>query len=88
MTQGTTRSRSLTYDAAGNVTRDVRSEVTYAYRINSAGRLDRVTVGGTIKGQYTYDSRERLAIRKRLNATPSGTAHLFHHVFILITGRG
>jgi YD repeat-containing protein len=78
VTLGAATERAFTYDAAGSLTGDTRSGVTNAYRIDDSGRMDQLTVGGTVRGRYTYDGRGRLAIRQRLNSTPSGTTHLIH----------
>jgi RHS repeat-associated protein len=70
-----TNVRTLTHDGAGNVTADNRVGSTYNYRYNNRSRLDRLTVGTTVTADYTYDGRERLAIRATQNTTPSGTTH-------------
>ncbi|MGL5734681.1 MAG: hypothetical protein ACRCYS_07435, partial [Beijerinckiaceae bacterium] len=47
--------------------------------INRAGRLNIVRQGTTTKGTYTYDGRQRLAIRVVANtAGANGTTHLIH----------
>ena len=77
---------------AGNTTGDTRSGTAYAYTINDAGRISQLTIGGTVKANYTYDAKNRLSIRQTLNMTPVGTTHLIHdkddHVIVETNGAG
>ncbi|MEZ5924806.1 MAG: toll/interleukin-1 receptor domain-containing protein [Hyphomicrobiaceae bacterium] len=65
-------------DNAGNLLTDVRSGVTTAYTYNKRNRLATVTVGGNLKGTYTYNAGEQLVKRVLTNMTPSGTTHFVH----------
>ncbi len=78
VTQGATSLRSFTHDGAGNVTADDRGGTVYDYRHNHRGRIDRVTVSGQVKADYSYDALERLALRATQNMTPSGTTHFVY----------
>ncbi|WP_289016551.1 RHS repeat-associated core domain-containing protein [uncultured Methylobacterium sp.] len=81
ITQGGTAVRSFLYDAAGNQTSDTRSGTAYVTTISDAGRIGQVSVGGSVKANYSYDGRNRLSVRQTLNATPSGTTHVIHDVW-------
>ncbi|SDR49088.1 RHS repeat-associated core domain-containing protein [Rhizobiales bacterium GAS113] len=76
-TDGTV-TRSYGYDAAGNLTTDTHDGATWTYAYNNAGRLATATAGTSLKGSYSYDGLERLAIRVVSNTTPSGTTHLVY----------
>ncbi|WP_295557691.1 RHS repeat-associated core domain-containing protein [uncultured Hyphomicrobium sp.] len=78
---GGTPERTFTYDNAGNITQDSRSGTAYAYGYNNRNRLNTVTVAGSLKGTYTYDGLEQLAIRVTTNQTPAGTTHFIHDIF-------
>lgn len=71
-------SRTFSHDASGNIVSDAKSGVTWAFTHNAAGRLSQALEGATLKGTYTYDGLERLAIRAVSNTTPSGTVHLLY----------
>ncbi len=71
--------RAFTYDGAGNIASDTRTGTAYTYAYNKRNRLNTVTVAGSLKGTYTYNGLEQLAIRVSTNQTPSGTTH--HHTF-------
>jgi RHS repeat-associated protein len=75
VTQGSTTLRTITHDGAGNIVTDVRGGTSYGYRYNNRGRLDRLTVGATVKADYAYDGLERMAVRTTQNMTPSATTH-------------
>ena len=64
--------RSITYDAAGNIATDSRSGGPYTYGYNNANRLKTVTVAGTVRGTYTYNGFDQLISRVITN---SGTAN-------------
>lgn len=68
-------SRPAANRAAFQVT---RGSAVWSFTHNAAGRLSQASVGGTLKGTYTYDGLERLAIRAVTNTTPSGTTHLIY----------
>ncbi len=70
--RATVTTRSLTYDAAGNILTDSRSGGPYTYSYNKANRLKTVTVGGTVRGTYVYNGFEQLISRVITN---SGTAN-------------
>src|SRR5262245_61923377 len=70
--------RTFTHDGAGRVTADDRAGTVYAYRYNQRGRLDQLTVGGSVKANYTYDGLERMALRTTQNMTPAGTTHYIY----------
>ncbi len=76
--QGTTTLRAFTYDAAGNITRDTRGTTQYNYNISSAGRIARVAVGTSVRADYVYDGKSRLASRVTQNQAGAGTTRLFH----------
>jgi len=73
-----TPERIFTHDAAGNMTEDERSGTDYVYGYNNRNRLSAVTVAGSLKGAYTYNALEQLAIRVTTNMTPAGTTHFIH----------
>ncbi|WP_158516207.1 RHS repeat-associated core domain-containing protein [Bosea vaviloviae] len=70
--------RTFGHDGAGNIATDTRGSAAWTFTHNAAGRLSQASVGGTLKGAYTYDGLERLAIRAVTNTTPSGTTHLIY----------
>src|SRR4051794_11729441 len=55
-----------------------RSGTVYHYRYNKRGRMDRLTVGSTVKADYTYDGLERMAIRA--TTSPSATTHYLYDI--------
>jgi YD repeat-containing protein len=72
VTQGS-NVRTLTHDAAGNVTADDRVGTTYNYAYNNRGRMSELTIGSTVTADY--NGLERLAIRTTQNMSPAGTTH-------------
>jgi RHS repeat-associated protein len=78
ITIGAATDRAFVYDAGGNITSDTRSGVAYVYAYNARNRMSTATVGGVLKGTYTYNGLEQLAIRVTSNMTPSGTTHFIH----------
>ncbi|POR46473.1 DUF6531 domain-containing protein, partial [Bosea psychrotolerans] len=76
-TDGTV-TRTFGHDGAGNIVTDTQGASAWSFTHNAAGRLSQASVGGTLKGAYTYDGLERLAIRAVTNTTPSGTTHLIY----------
>lgn len=70
--------RAFTHDASGNIIEEVRSGVTWTYSHNAARRLAQTSVDGSVRGTYTYDGLERLAVRVVSNTVPSGTTHLIY----------
>ncbi len=70
--------RSLNYDAAGNIAKDIYSSATTAYSYNHAGRLSNVTVDGVQKGAYLYNAFGQLVSGTVTNTIPSGTVHYLH----------
>jgi YD repeat-containing protein len=83
------QSRSLGYDAAGNVTSDTRFDGTVlAYGYDDAGRLATVTRNGLAEASYGYD-----AFQRRVVKTAGGvTTHFLHdadgHLLAEATGAG
>jgi uncharacterized protein RhaS with RHS repeats len=77
--QGTSVVRSFLYDAAGNMTRDTRGAVQINYAYNYRNRLRQTLTGTVVKGNYTYDGFERLAMREVLNATPNSQTHYLYN---------
>ncbi len=75
---GATTERAFTYDGAGNITQDARSGTNYDYTYDNRNRLATVTVMGSLKGTYTYNALEQLAIRVTTNQSPAGTTHFIH----------
>jgi RHS repeat-associated protein len=76
MTQVTTNgtvSRTFAHDNAGNLVTDTKSGTAWTYTHNAAGRLSQASEGATIRGTYTYDGLERLAIR-----AAAATTHLIY----------
>jgi RHS repeat-associated protein len=67
--------RGFTYDGGGNITGDNRAGTSYDYTYNNRNRLATVTVGGNLRGTYTYNGLEQVAVRVMTNQTPSGTVH-------------
>ena len=66
--------RSLTYDAAGNIATDSRSGGPYTYGTNKANRMNTVTVAGTVRGTYVYNGLSQLISRVITNyGTANGT---------------
>jgi RHS repeat-associated protein len=92
VTQGATALRSFNYDGAGNVTADNRSGTTYNYTYNNRGRLSELAIDTTVTADYTYDGRERMAIRSTQNMTPAGTTHYVYdtagHLLMEASGTG
>jgi hypothetical protein len=78
VTIGAATERDFTYDAAGNIATDTRSGTLFAYGTNARNRLETVTVAGSLRGTYTTNGLEQLAIRVLTNMTPSGTTHFVH----------
>lgn len=76
--EGSTTLRTFTYDAAGNITDDGRGGTAVDYAYDAAGRLRTVTVDSLLRGTYTYDGMDRLAVRTTSNQTPAGTTHLLY----------
>ncbi len=76
VTQGATTLRSFTYDADGNISGDTRSGTLTGYTYDSENRVRTASVASSLKGTYSYDGMDRLAIRTLTNQTPSGTTHL------------
>ena len=71
---GGVATRTFQYDAAGNITQDIRAGVgTYQYTYNHANRLSTVKLGALDVGTYTYDGLSRLARRIVQN---SGSANV------------
>ena len=73
--QGTTTTRAFSYDAAGNITQDLRGTTAYNYAVNNAGRIATLTIGTSLRATYTYDAFQRLRIKVLSNGTPTGTTH-------------
>lgn len=61
-------SRSLSYDAAGNIITDTRDGVVYAYTYNDAGRMASVSKDGVLQAEYVYNADGQLAIRRQIAA--------------------
>ena len=78
VTIGAATERAFVHDLAGNITSDTRSGTAYVYTHNNRNRMTTATVGGVLKGTYTYNGLEQLAIRATTNMTPSGTTHFIH----------
>ena len=72
LTQGS-NTRSLDYDADGNITSDTKSGGPWAYSYDSEDRLAQATSNSTTVGTYTYDGLWRLA--KRVVTSPSSETH-------------
>jgi RHS repeat-associated protein len=92
VTQGAATVRSLSYDAAGNITADDRAGTVYGYAYNDRGRLTQSRVNGQLRAIYRYDVFERLNSRQLLNMTPAGTTHyvqdLAGHLLVEATSTG
>ena len=78
VTIGAATDRSFTYDGAGNTLGDTRAATLYAATYNKRNRLETMTVGGSLKGTYTYNGLEQLSIRVLSNMVPAGTTHFIH----------
>lgn len=76
---GSTTTRSLTYDAAGNIATDTRSGTPYTYTYNARNRLNTVTSGALIWG-YAHNGLEQLVERELTNGGPDVT-HFVHDRF-------
>ena len=63
VTLGAGGTRSLGYDAAGNVVTDSRAGGPYGYSYDAAGRLASVTVGGVVQAEYRYNHLGQQAVR-------------------------
>jgi len=63
VTLGAGGTRSLGYDAAGNVVSDNRAGGPYGYSYDAAGRLASVSVGGVVQAEYRYNWLGQQAIR-------------------------
>jgi RHS repeat-associated protein len=70
--------RTFGHDASGNITSDTNGGVNWSFTHNAAGRLSQALEGAALKGTYTYDGLERLAIRAVSNTTPSGAVHMLY----------
>lgn len=92
ITEASATIRTITHDGAGNIITDVRGATTYNYRYNKRGRLDRLTVGSTVKADYVYDGLERMAVRVTQNMTPAATTHYIYdragRLLVEATGTG
>jgi RHS repeat-associated protein len=58
---GSTGTRQLTYDTAGNVVQDSQ---TGSYSYNAANRLERFMVNGVIQAEYTYNTLGQQVLRE------------------------
>jgi RHS repeat-associated protein len=76
---GATTTRSLTYDAAGNIATDTRSGTPYTYTYNARNRLGTVTSGALIWA-YAYNGLEQLVVRQ-LTLGGSDVTHFVHDRF-------
>jgi hypothetical protein len=76
--QGTTTLRVFIHDAAGNMTRDTRGKTRYNYTISAAGRISQVTLGTSIRADYVYDGKSRLASRVTQNQLGAGEVRYVH----------
>ena len=56
--------RTLTYDAAGNVTYDNRNGQGYGYNYDAAGRMSSFAINGVIQAEYEYNYQGHQVIRR------------------------
>ena len=68
--------RSLTYDAAGNVTFDNRNGPGYSYTYDASGRMSSFAINGVVQAEYEYNFLGQQVIR-RLTQTGE-TIHSVH----------
>jgi hypothetical protein len=60
------------------MTRDTRGTTQYNYTISAAGRISRVALGSSVRADYVYDGRSRLASRVTQNQVGAGTVRFIH----------
>lgn len=75
---GATTPRTMDYDGGGNIITDTRDGTAYHYRYNNRNCLDQLTIGSTVKANYSYDGLERMSIRTTQNMTPAATTHYIY----------
>ena len=56
--------RTLTYDAAGNVTFDNRNGSAYAYAYDSTGRMSDFSINGVVQAEYEYNALGQQVVRR------------------------
>jgi RHS repeat-associated protein len=82
---GAVTERTLTHDAAGNITGDNQGTgANFTHTINRAGRISASARGGVAQGAYAYDAFERLRVRTLTNqsvSTNNGTTHYVWDIF-------
>ncbi len=82
---GIVTERTLTHDAAGNITGDNQGAgANFTHTINRAGRIAASARDGVAQGDYVYDAFERLRVRTLANQSVSannGTTHYVWDIF-------
>ena len=68
--------RTLTHDAAGNVTGDSQPGTAYAYTYDAAGRMATVSLNGVQQGEYQYSATGQQVVRRLV---PSNVT--IHNIF-------
>ena len=68
--------RTLTYDAAGNVTFDNRNGPGYGYNYDAAGRMSSFAINGVIQAEYAYNALGQQVVRRLTQA--GQTIHSLH----------
>ena len=68
--------RTLTYDAAGNVTFDNRNGPGYGYSYDAAGRMSAFAINGVIQAEYEYNVLGQQVVRRLTQA--GQTIHSLH----------
>ncbi|MEQ6205020.1 hypothetical protein ABMC88_18440, partial [Sulfitobacter sp. HNIBRBA2951] len=76
ITQGAGGTRTLLYDAAGNVTYDNRNGGGYGYTYNAAGRMESFSINGVVQSEYVYNAMGQQVIRRLTQA--GQTIHSIH----------
>ncbi len=56
--------RTLTYDAADNVTYDNRNGQGYGYNYDAAGRMSSFAINGVIQAEYEYNYQGHQVVRR------------------------
>ena len=76
MALGAGGTRSLTYDAAGNVTYDNQTGGGYGYAYNDAGRMESFSINGVVQSEYVYNALGQQVVRTLTQA--GQTIHSVH----------
>lgn len=73
---GSSSMRTLTYDAAGNVTYDNRNGQGYGYTYDAANRMSSFAINGVVQAEYEYNYLGQQVVRRLTQA--GQTIHSVH----------